>query len=100
VTSYIYRNVSATDVYTSGSERYETLKNPSYGDVSVVDVQTSLNEGVAKQRCSVSNDEPFLDVEAWEPELKEDQLEVHLLENEGSSNDPNGMFQQAVSCSK
>ena len=100
ITSNSYRNVSATDVYTSGSHRYETLKNPSYGDMSVVDVQTSLNEGVAKQRCSVSNDEPFLDVEAWEPELEEDQLEVHLLENEGSSNNPNGTFQQAVSCSK
>jgi hypothetical protein len=100
--SYIYSDVSATDV--SGRQRFETPKNGSYSyrGVSVADEETSLEDSVeqeASEQSSVSNDELFLDVKGLEPDLKEDEpsLEVHLLKKEQSAKQSRGMFHNALS---
>ena len=83
--SYLHGDVS---VCTSGGMRYNTLTSPSYRDLP--DVQSSLGKGLIEQdvvkQSSFSNDEPFLDVEGFEPDLKANHLEADLQDNDQSSN--------------
>ena len=83
--SYLHGDVS---VCTSGGMRYNTLRGPSYQDLP--HVQSSLGKGLIKQdvvkQSSFSNDEPFLDVEGFEPDLEANHMEAHLQENEQSPN--------------
>ena len=97
--SYVNRGASVAQVCTSGNHR-----SVGYDGVSVGNVPTSrherLGEPEANEQSFMPTDDLFLDVESFEPDMKEHESEVekYLPNKAQSSKQAKGTFTRILSC--
>ena len=97
--SYVNRGASVAQVCTSENQR-----SVGYEGVSVGNVPTSrherLGEPEANEQSFMPTDDLFLDVESFEPDMKEHESEVekHLPNEAQSSKQAKGTFTRMLSC--